>query len=270
MKVNEIIKKYQNSIGRIDAELLLVHILKKNREFVFTHSDQKINLLQKIKFIYLVKKRKIGYSVAVIVGHKEFFNLDFEVNKYTLIPRPETEVMVEKVLKIINLESTLIDVGTGSGCIPIAIAKNSIPKKIIAIDISKKALKVAKKNAIKHNVKIKFIASNLLNKITTIPKNTIITANLPYLTEKQFQEEKSIQKEPKKALIAKNSGLEFYKKLFKKLKQKNAPNGTVIFLEIDSAQNKKIKKLIKNIFPKSNILVHKDLKKLDRIIEIII
>jgi len=176
MQIRQIIAKSTNSIGKLDAELLLAFVLRKNREFVITHPNKKLSALEQFKFSRLVHKKKKGYSVAMLTGHKEFFGLDFFVNKNVLIPRPETELMAEKVLEIITPKTTLIDIGTGSGCIPIAIAKNTKLKKVIVIDISKKALKIAKLNAQKNNVQIEFLKSNLLDKIKDIPKNTIITA----------------------------------------------------------------------------------------------
>ncbi|KKS53992.1 MAG: Release factor glutamine methyltransferase, partial [Candidatus Magasanikbacteria bacterium GW2011_GWA2_42_32] len=142
-------------------------------------------------FKKLIARRAKGEPIAYLIGHKEFYGLDFEINKNVLIPRPETELMVEEVVKKIDrLKIILIDVGTGSGCIPIAILKtikNTATIKCFAIDISPGAIATAKRNAKKHNVKIKFLHGNLLepmmSQLTQYSKKNkiIITANLPYL-----------------------------------------------------------------------------------------
>jgi len=269
MEVFTTIKKYKNSIDKLDAELLLAYVLGKSREFIIASPTHKISLLQKIKFINLVKKRGADWSTAVLTKHKEFFGLDFKVNKNVLIPRPDTEIMVEKVLDIITPKITLIDIGTGSGCIPISIAKNSKPKNVFAVDISKKALKIAKENANTHNVNINFIHSNLLSHFSKLPNNLIITANLPYLTKKQFKEEKSIQKEPKLALIAKENGLALYRKLLEQIKNKKTSTQKInLFLEINPEQKNELFKIIKKIFTKSKIYFYNDFSNQIRIVKI--
>ncbi|MCF6276877.1 MAG: peptide chain release factor N(5)-glutamine methyltransferase [Candidatus Magasanikbacteria bacterium] len=274
MTIFQTIQKYKNSIDKLDADLLLAFVLGKSREFIATNPKHKIPLLQKIRFAYLVSKRKAGWSVAVLTKHKEFFGLDFKVNKNVLIPRPDTEIMVEKVLEIVNSKTTLIDVGTGSGCVPISIIKkglsiNSSSKNVFAVDVSKKALKIAKQNANTHNVKIAFLKGNLLSIFSKLPEQTIITANLPYLTEKQFQEEKSIQKEPKLALVAKESGLGLYRKLLEQIKDKKIQKQKInIFLEINPEQKTELSKIIKNIFSNPKTHFYKDLSNRIRIVKI--
>jgi len=190
--------------------------------------------------------------------------------------------MVEETIKHLNTLSPnhnkilLVDVGTGSGCIPISIIKTQEHKNIktFVIDVSKKALCVAKKNAQKHNVEIKFLHGNLLEPMFQLSelrtKNTelIITANLPYITEQQFKQEPSIQKEPKLALVADNDGLALYEELLQQIKQiTNTYNlKTKTYFEIDPTQTDKIKILIKKYLPESNIEVKKDLAGLDRLV----
>lgn len=271
----QILKKYPH-FNYLDTELLLAHALKKTRAFLLGHLEDKTSLLAGLRFQYYLWQYSRGYSVAAIIGHKEFFGLDFFVNKHVLIPRPETELMVEEALKEIedtNENITLIDVGAGSGCVPISIGKNS-PKNIniIAVDISRQALKVAKKNAQKHSVEIKFFHSNLLSKLSAylsgIKSAVIITANLPYLTDKQFEEEPSIQREPKMALVANNNGLELYEKLLDQTKKIFGNKKIVLFLEIDPAQSEPIKKIILRTYKEAQIEIKKDLSVLDRLVKI--
>jgi len=260
----------------LDFDLLKAHAINKPKEFLYSHPEYKLSFLESIRLRYFIFLYKKGYSVAAIVGHKEFYGLDFFVNKHVLIPRPDTELMVIEAIEEIkksNEKITLIDVGVGSGCIPISILKN-LPKQIpaYATDISGQALKVAKKNARTHNVNIEFFHGNLLKpviqKILNLKSQIIITANLPYLTEQQFQNEPSIQREPKNALVADSNGLALYEELFKQIKLLPTPHSLLLLLEIDPSQTEEISKLIKQYFPKSNFETKKDLSGLDRLVKI--
>ena len=285
-----------------ETELLLAHAIDSNRVFVLTHPKYQLNLVQYWRFIYYLFLFNGGYSIAAITKHKEFFGLEFFVNKHVLIPRPETELLVEEVLDEISnsrKKILLIDVGTGSGCIPISILKNS--KNIhstIALDISSIALKVARKNINKilnssfpaftqsygeakhendkikenNNTKIELLKSNLLIKIFNRDyrsfEQIIITANLPYLTNDQIKQEQSIQKEPKIALVAKENGLALYRQLLEQITKIFNNKNLLILLEIDPSQNDRIKELAKKYLPQSKIEIKKDITGLDRILKI--
>ncbi len=275
MTIREAQQKYAELLP-IDTEILIATAISKPREFIFTYPEYKLSLWQQIRLQYFTDLRKKDYSIAAIVGHKEFYGLDFFVNKNVLIPRPDTELMVEEVLRILpNDESILIDVGTGSGCIPISILKNSqTPTETFAIDISRSALRVAKRNARKHAVKIQFLRGDLLepflNSYKLYPKNLVITANLPYLTEQQFQSEPSIQREPKQALVALHNGLALYEELLEQIKTliSNSQIQISAFLEIDPSQTEAISVLIKKFLPEGSVEVKKDLAGLDRLVVI--
>ncbi|MDD3102331.1 MAG: peptide chain release factor N(5)-glutamine methyltransferase, partial [Patescibacteria group bacterium] len=212
-----------------------------------------------------------GTPVAYLVGHKEFFNLDFMVDKNVLIPCPETELLVEEVLKsvpnskfqILN-SITIADVGTGCGNIAITLAKHLPLAKIYAIDISKNALKVAKKNAKKHKTdkQIIFLNKNLLE---LLPKKVdFIAANLPYIPT---QKARLLSHSPQIALDGGKDGLKFYQSLLENAADHLRPDGK-IFLEINFNQAKKIKKIIKKYFPHSEIEIKKDLAGLNRLVVI--
>jgi release factor glutamine methyltransferase len=277
MNIKQALQYASKKIDRNDAEILLAHAINKSRAFIIAHSEYKLNPSQKRKFKKHIKKRKENSPVAYIIGYKEFYNLDFKLNNYTLVPRPETELITDETIKKIKERriDLLLDIGTGSGCIPISILKNIDNQiKTIATDISKKTLKVAKQNAKKHNVNIDFRQGNLLEPIkkeVLEAKNIIITANLPYITEEQFNSEPSIKKEPKQALIAENEGLKYYKKLIEQLTNIDIEekNITLIF-EIDPSQSEKIKGIILKYLPNPNIEIKKDLKKSDRLVEILV
>lgn len=292
MTIRELQKKY-SSLDNLDLELLLAKSIHKPKNFILIHPEYRLSFLEKISLAYFIYLRKKGYSIAVIIGHKEFYGLDFFVNKKVLIPRPETELMVEETIKEINNchtefisaspgilkqvqdDTILIDVGTGSGCIPISILKNiKEPIQTFAIDISKSALQVAKKNAKTHSTNINFIHGNLLKPILKSYKlqanQLVLTANLPYITEQQFQIESSIWKEPKNSLVADKQGLALYEELLQQIKllNSNFHFPISIFLEIDPSQTKTISYLIEQILPGAKIEIKKDLAGLDRLVKI--
>lgn len=271
------IKKFSPLLERYEVELIISHVTKKPREFFLVHDKYTLSFFEYLRFTRAIRKRIKGIPLAYITGKKEFYGLEFEVNTHTLVPRPDTEVMVEAVkLQITNdkvQNITLIDIGTGSGCIPVAIGKyaNRQISKIIATDISRRALRVAKRNAKKHNIDIQFLHGNLLeplrNKKTRKLENqlTIITANLPYLTEQQFREEPCIQHEPKLALVAPEQGLGLYKKLLVQMKQL-PPTQLLAYFEIDPSQTQALLAHISAFFPQVKITILKDLAQHDRCI----
>ena len=262
------IKKLRSSDSPVlDSEVLLSFVIKKPKEFLFAHPEFAPTAKQISHFKKLIARRAKGEPIAYLIGHKEFYGLDFEINKNVLIPRPETELMVEEVVKKIDrLKIILIDVGTGSGCIPIAILKtikNTATIKCFAIDISPGAIATAKRNAKKHNVKIKFLRGNLLapmmSRLTRYSKEnkTIITANLPYLTTKQYRASTSIQHEPRLALVADKSGLALYEQLLKQISVLSKINIT-LFFEIDPSQARAIIILIKKYLPLAEVKIKND------------
>lgn len=264
-----ILKKTSNSPA-LDAEILLSFVLKKDRTFLFTYPEKKLSTAQWREYKELIARRKKHEPITYITHHKEFYGLDFYVDRRVLIPRPETEALIEKTIKYIKAkykisrhsevalgdrripphilgdpsvgrysdllqdDFVICDLGTGSGCIAIALAKNLPNAKIYATDISKKAISVAKINAKKHKVlkRIKFIHSDLFAKIPARIKFDIIVANLPYLSIKKYQATTpDIKKyEPKLALYGGKNGTEIYQKLLGQVKQHLKPNGK-IFLE---------------------------------------
>lgn len=283
----------------LDSEILLAHILKKTKEYLYSHSEKKLTDKQINKFNLYLSRRRRHEPVAYIIGYKEFYGLRFTVNRNVLIPRPETEILVEEVLDFLKLlrnsdassvtqldiheKPVIVDVGTGSGCIPVAIAKHAADIQIFGVDSSKKALIIARQNAFinKFGKRIRFFRSNLLNSIKPVieeylPSHLIITANLPYLSEKTYnQTSMEIQNfEPKEALIAGKDGLIYYERLFKQIMElKNIPRITV-FAEIDDSQAMDFKIMLKKIIPSSMrrketfIKMKRDLKGLSRVITV--
>ena len=253
-----------------DAEILLAFVLKQPREFILAHPEIKLSGWQKFRFNRLIKKRQQGVPLAYLIGHKEFFGLDFLVNKHTLIPRPETEILVEAVLEKIkqnNANGTLIDIGTGTGCISIAIAKSYPKISAFATDISRGALRVARHNARCNQVALTFLHGNLLEPVKQkISGAIIITANLPYLNDEEFTHESSIQHEPKTALVAAENGLALYRELLQQINERKFPGPLNLFFEINPQQTAAIKKMIAEYFPTALVTIIPDLATRDRVV----
>jgi release factor glutamine methyltransferase len=235
----------------------------------------------------MIARRQKGEPVAYILGYKDFMGLRFKVNKDVLIPRPETEELVDRVLsatadlirnpnkqilkQVQNDDVKILDVGTGSGCIAVAIAKQlqqvqiSIRQladkyQIYASDISPKALAVAKHNAKTHQVKIKFIHSDLLSQIRM--KLDVIVANLPYgwqaWKNNTSTETVGLKFEPQQALFTKEHGLYYIRSLLEQIAgQKQQPKS--IFLEFDPRQKQELNRVIKKYLPDTRIEFFKDL-----------
>lgn len=269
------LKKTKIKSANLEAEILLSSVLKKSREFILAHPEYGLNKQQVQKLQMLTKKRLDNYPLAYLVGYKEFFGLQFLVNKHVLIPRPETELILEEALIIVanqNIDN-IIDIGTGSGCIIITLAKLLKHHKInfYGLDISAPALKVAQRNAKLHQVNVKFRRGNLLQPL--IPsknfnkQTNLLIANLPYLTPRQIANSPSVSREPKLALAAESDGLKYYRQLLWQL-VKSSFNFQYLLLEIDPSQKNTIKRLIKNYLPNASWQIKKDLKGHNRLVMI--
>lgn len=261
--------------SKADKELLLSYVLGKSRTYVIAHPEIKLTKNQQRKYHILLKRLKQGEPLAYLLKSQPFYGLDFFVDKHVLIPRPETEWLVERTLDILKRNKkikTVIDIGTGSGCIIISLAKNiSRPDiKFLATDISKKALSVAKKNAKLHNVNINFLHGDLLKPMLRayglqLIAPVLIVANLPYLTADDYKNASvGVRKfEPKKALYAGQDGLKYYGEFIKQLK-KFGLNKLYCVWEIDPCHSQKLKMLIKKTFPKAKIKIEKDFNEMER------
>lgn len=272
----ERLQKAKIKIPHFEAEILLSTIIKKPREFIFTYGEYSLTKKQIQAFNKLITQKISGWPTAYLIGQKEFYGLNFLVNENVLIPRPETELIIDEVKKLVKFtvnKFIVVDVGTGSGCIIITLAKLLKQKIFYGIDISNKALQIAQKNAKINNVKnIKFLRGNLLqpflnSKLEIINSKLIIIANLPYLTADQIKNSPSIKKEPSLALLGGKDGLDYYKKLLQQIKLLKL-NNSEILLEIDPAQKIKIKSLVKKYLPAAEIQIKKDLKGHSRLVKI--
>lgn len=270
--------------SRLDAEVLLAHSLgNKDRTWLYVHSLASLDAHQINKFEALLQRREQREPVAYLVGHKEFFGLEFEVNPHVLIPRPETELLVETALnirdwrleigdwRVSNLQSpiSIVDVGTGSGCIAIALAKNLPRATFFAIDASPEALQLAQRNAKRHGVadRITFLQGNLLQSLTS-PVDLIVT-NPPYVSHLELVaasvSPEVSQYEPRLALDGGQDGLEVIRRLLAQARAKLKPGGSLL-VEIGSTQGQAVVQLGETYFPGANIQVKKDLAGWDRLL----
>ena len=270
------------NLGWLDAEILLSHILKKDKAWIIAHGNDALSPVLEKKFLTLVERRKTQEPIAYIIGEREFYGRVFKVNKTVLIPQPDTEILIESIKKRFkkNESFTCADIGTGSGAIAITIAKEFPKTKIIASDICKRALKVAEQNRDAHDVKkrVELIQSDLLakepvkriNKSATKTDELVIIANLPYLPESDIKHlSKEVGFEPKKALFAKDDGLALIKKCLMQINEELQTTPSLILLEFDPPQAKTLLAFAKQTFPLAKIDIIKDLAGRQRVLEII-
>ncbi|MEO5928091.1 MAG: peptide chain release factor N(5)-glutamine methyltransferase [Patescibacteria group bacterium] len=268
------------NLGLLEAELFLSHLLKKDRTWLRIHDSSRLSSTVSRLFSQMVARRMKHEPVAYILGTKEFYGLPFRVDKRVLIPRPESELIVERVLEILKRKPTTgdlaWDIGTGSGAIALAIAKEIAPRHVLASDISMGAITVAKQNARSLKIKnVSFIKANLLDasarrqleKIN--PLRLVVTANLPYLplSDKKKLDKDVVAFEPTNALFAKQNGLELIEKLLRQLASFDIHFDTLL-LEYDPPQTKTLRALARSIFPKAKLTIHKDLAGRDRILKL--
>lgn len=218
-----------------------------------------------------IKRLEKGEPVQYIVGDVDFYGNIIKVNKNVLIPRRETEELVEKTIELIkkifpNQNISILDIGTGSGCIPITLKKYFPNNNITAIDISQEALKVAVDNSLSNNVNINFIQSNLFENVSG--KYHCIISNPPYIKEDEEIMDIVKNNEPHLALYAPNEGLYFYEEILKEA-NKYLEDKFIIAFEIGETQGQDIINIAGKYFPNSKIILEKDLQHLDRFIFVI-
>lgn len=260
----------------LDSSVLIAHILEKPRTWVVSHPELTLTPEQLNQLNEALSLLEKGMPMPYVLGHWEFFGLDFKLTPDVLIPRPETELLVEKAIVWLEKhpkQRSVVDVGTGSGAIAISIADNVPNVKILATDISRAALEVAKQNAIKHNVteRVNFIECDLLpNQPTTnnrMSKIDLLCANLPYIPTKTLQELYVFNHEPARALDGGLDGFDLIRKLMGMAPERLASN-SLLLLEIESTLGNKAIELARVMFPNGFIQLHHDLSGRDRVLEI--
>jgi release factor glutamine methyltransferase len=229
--------------GRLSAEYLLAHVLRCKRLDLYLRYDQPLQENEMQDFLELIERRKKREPVAYLCKSVPFYTLDLEVSRDVLIPRPETELLVDKVVELLKKEETngkvFVDLCAGSGCIGIAVKKSLPHLRVVLSDISLPALNVAKRNALKNSVAVEFHQGDLLEGFSS--KVDFLCCNPPYVSEGELSdlEDDVIKYEPLLALIAKSGGYEFYERLAKTLPP-YLNRGAKCFFEIGSGQKERV------------------------------
>jgi len=259
-----------STTSRLDAEVLLSACLKKDRTSLYTHPEHLLTEKDLEEFHHLVERRKLGEPVAYIVGKKEFWSLLFEVNRHILVPRPETEILVEEVLRVCsgiggkNLK--ILEIGTGSGAISVSLASELREAQIIATDISQEAIAVAMRNAQNNGVenRISFLSGNLFHPVSG--KFDIVVSNPPYISQEEYEQLPLDVRgfEPKSALLSGADGTAFHRKIIK-----GAPVylkvGGWLLMEIGSGQKDQVEFILKESNLYDNIIFRADYAGIERV-----
>ena len=254
--------------ARLEAEVLLRHVLKIDRATMFRDLDEDVSIEDSGNIASLVKRRTQREPLAYITGAKEFYGLPFVVSEDVLIPRQETELLVDTAIgqakSLDKSEISIVDVGTGSGAIAVSLALNIPTSSVIAVDISESALTIADDNRRAHGLysRVKLRRGSLLEPI--VEKIDILVSNPPYIrSDKLTSLQEEVLKEPMVALDGGYDGLELIKKLLFQAVDKMS-NPSVILFEIDSDQAPEAVKLSQQFFPSAITTVLKDLSNNER------
>lgn len=302
MQIREALKQ---GIARLDsasvpssslaAELLLIHALGRNRTWLYTHPEEPLDASDAEKYLALIARRTAGEPTQYIVGKQEFWGLEFEVTPAVLIPRPETEHLIEVVIERLgvakrNAELRIADVGTGSGCIAVALAKEFPSAQITATDISPAALEVAKRNATRHNVadRLEFAEADLLqcavhqspianhqprfsheSQVTSHESRLfdLIASNPPYIADSEVAtlQREIREHEPHAALFAGPTGLEIYERLIEQAESHLVPGGFLI-LELGYGAAESAREMVDARGAWRNITITNDLAGIPRVL----
>jgi len=252
---------------KLKARLLLQYILKKPRQYLIVYDNEEVGKKEQWEYFVNIEKLTNGVPLQHITHHQEFMRMDFYVDENVLIPRPDTEILVEEVIKIASKmeQPKILDLCTGSGAIAISIAKNVPNAEVYAIDISQKAIEVAKKNSKDLGANVKFIKSNLFSKMDKM-KFDIIVSNPPYIKKEVIKNlSKEVRNEPELALDGGIDGLDFYRKITKQAIE-FLKLGSYLCFEIGYDQKDEVIDIIKKQEHYSKTYSKKDLGGNDRVI----
>ena len=233
---------------RRDAALLLGEVLNRDRSFMIAHPEHSVAADQLQKFREFIARRASGEPLQYITGHQEFFKLDFAVTPDVLIPRPETELIVEVALEILRPDQAarLLDIGTGSGCLAISILKELPNPRAVATDISASALKVARRNAERHGVtdRLRLIDSDLYSAMASDDVFDLLVSNPPYVPEADLKSlQPEVQYEPAVALAGGVDGLAIIRRILRDAPRFLCAGGHLIF-EIGFGQSESVGALV--------------------------
>ena len=252
---------------KLKARLLLQYVLDKPRQYIIVYDNKEIDKQQQWQYFVNIEKLTKGVPLQHITHRQEFMKMDFFVDENVLIPRPDTEILVEEVIKIAQKYNSprILDLCTGSGAIAISLKKFVPNADITAVDISEKALEIAQKNAKKLETKINFLKSDLFDKLDN-KKFDIIVSNPPYIRKDEIKKlSEEVQKEPKIALDGGEDGLDFYR-IIAEQAINYLKTGSFLCFEIGYNQKNDVIKIIEDEQNYKNTYCKKDLYGNDRII----
>jgi release factor glutamine methyltransferase len=231
-----------------DAATLLAHLLARDRTFVIAHAGDELNEEQLAAFQSLIERRSGGEPLQYITGHQEFYRLDFEVSRAVLIPRPETELIVETALELLREDPAplIADIGTGSGCLAISLLHERPTARALAIDVSPAALRIAQRNSARHDVadRLDLLGADALTAINGARCFDLIVSNPPYVSEDEMNGlQREVTHEPRTALAAGADGLSIIRRLLSETAPLLRPGGHFVF-EIGFGQSDAVQQLI--------------------------
>lgn len=255
----------------LEAEVLLRDTLAKDRAQLYLALDDELSLEQQTAFQSRLNRRLNDEPTAYILGYREFYGRDFLVSKAVLIPRPETELLVETALQAVQKDSlsAIAEVGTGCGAIAVSLALELPEVKVYATDISASALEIARANSEKHGVadRISFLRSDLLEMLSG-PLDVVV-ANLPYIRESDLPVSGPVSREPRLALNGGKDGLEQIYRLCRQVKDRISSGGYLL-LEVGQGQTVEVTAFLQGLFPSATTDVKQDLAGIDRVISLML
>jgi release factor glutamine methyltransferase len=261
----------------VEVELLLGYVLGMSKTQIYTEPERSLTSVETEHLRHLVRRRLDHEPAAYILGHCEFYGIDFYIDHHTFIPRPETELLVEKAVELAQRIShqgeqiTIVDIGTGCGAIAVSLALALPQAKIYATDVSAAALQVAEINCRRHGVnsQVKLLQGNLLE---SLPQPVdMIVANLPYIKNCEFGDlsPEIRDYEPTMALAGGEDGLDRIKQMLEQMPGKLS-YGACFLLEIGQGQGEMVTSLIKNYFPEGSIELIPDLGGIERVVKVVL
>ncbi len=267
LNARDILARNNIDDASLEAEILLRHVLNIARPQLYQGLDAELSKADEDLYSKLITRRQQGEPSAYITGHREFYGLDFYVDRNVLIPRPESEFLVEKVLEIANSRdiATMVDVGTGCGAIAISLARHLAGIKIYATDISLLALKVAANNCRRHGVadRVELLHGNMLEPLPGAID--LIIANLPYVRKSEIPDSGPLSFEPVLALDGGRDGTTMINRLCLQSLSKISPGGCML-LEIGEGQGDAIEYIIREVFSTARIEITGDYAGIERVV----
>jgi len=271
--IRELAAQLPGETAWFDAQVLLAHLTGRNRAWLLSHPEATLTLEQETNLATAIQQLQDGMPLPYVLGHWEFFGLDFKVTPEVLIPRPETELLVETALGWLKTHPMpyprFLDVGTGSGILPITLAIHVPHAEIVATELSPAALTIARANAEKHGVaeRIQFLEADLLPNTLDLSTFNLITANLPYIPSETVTTLEIYGHEPTLALDGGADGLDLIRRLLTHLAAARLA-GSLVLLEIENRQGAALRSLAREAFPATEIQIKKDLSGHDRLVVI--